>query len=82
MKLTQHAEKRWQERFPDCDVSREFEAATRVGKGTKRKIQKIVTRPVVGPYRGYHFLLAPCGAVFVVGRRDLIVTVYPPLVPA
>jgi hypothetical protein len=79
MKPTQHAIKRWSERFPALDMAREYNAAKRVGRGTKKKLQAAVCRKIIGPYKGIHYVMAPCGAIFVCGKGELVVTVYPAL---
>lgn len=58
-RLTQHARDRWQERFGEYNLEKEFSQAI----------------PFGGQYHDDQSLLAPCGAVFIVSPSQSIKTV-------
>ena len=67
------------EHFPNREFSAEFARARRVGKKGKRQIRQqcpVRYRPTF-MRRGTYYLIAPCGAVFVVAPGEYIVDVFP-----
>lgn len=79
MKLTEHAVKRWNERFSGLDIETEYlKARQRVGKKTKRKIKE--TCPLNAHYcnhefNGRYMKMTKEGIIFVIAPPETIITV-------
>lgn len=79
LKLTNHAKLRWAERCPGIDPEREWYAARKCGKYTKRKIKLACPghANLMRGFQGYWYALGPSNIVFVVDGDQNIITVFP-----
>ena len=78
MKLTRHAKKRWEERFPDLDVENEFAKVRRVGRAVKKKIKKSCpknTEYCGRAFRGRYLMMTREKIVFVMAPGNIVITV-------
>lgn len=78
MMLTSHAAKRWQERFPEFNITHEFNSAKQCGKGTKRKIRLACAAhaEIMMGFNGVYYLMSSSRIVFVCTPPEKIITVF------
>lgn len=80
MKVSRHALKRWDERFPDLDLEEEFLKAHRVGRRTKKRIGRQAPKNFAQMQaNARHYLMnRHSKIVFVVSSLDqTVITVFP-----
>ena len=78
MRLSTHAKKRWEERFPSLDPQTEWVNSRRVGKRLRRQIGRKCPgnkRYALGMFSGRYYLLSKGGVVFVVAPPETVITV-------
>lgn len=80
MKMSNHAAKRWFERFPMLDIVQQWEAARRPSKRVMKMLQATNRRCRAArmgkvPGDGRYYLVSPDGVVFVVGNDLVVITV-------
>jgi len=79
MILTHLARRRWDQHFPNDDIAVQFLRARRPGKAIKQRLRRQLPSRVheIGTFCGRYYLVAPCGAVFVVAPPEVVVTTFP-----
>ena len=79
MIVTDHARKRWEERFPGRDMVAEFTMSRRPGKATRRKLANQLSDDTRKRTRGggRYYLVSKAGAEFVCTPPETIITTFP-----
>ena len=76
MTITDHAKKRWMERFPDLDLLNEWYKSRLAGKKRIRQIKKQCPNHDMNGFKGYYYMTTK-DIVFVVAPKEIIITVFP-----
>lgn len=76
MKITKHAEKRWNERFSHLELLNEWNKSKPAGKNTRKKIKKQCPNHDMNGFKGYYYMTTK-DIVFVVAPKIIIITVFP-----
>lgn len=78
--FSQHAMKRWGERFANLNPDAEWYLSRRAGKKIRKRIRERCqsVKHTGRQYRGLFYTVSPGGVIFVIGgRNNLVVTVLP-----
>jgi hypothetical protein len=81
MQMTEHAQRRWTERFAHLDLAQEFARARRLSKRQRKLLRAQIPwreRDICGQggFCGRYYLVSPNQVVFVVAPHEEVVTVF------
>ena len=80
MRLTKHAQEKWEERFPHLDPLSEWHRAKKPGKKGRKQIREQCPNHMdyaCRKFNGRYFLISRNSVCFVVAPPEVVITVFP-----